>query len=154
MLIQIKPNVAVQWFATGDSDFNTVHQLCDWIFPASERVSPDPANPQQHYTAAIIQFQKVIACGQLTAITAGSGRRYLQLSKMAVARPFMYCGYRDMLLRAVIARATQLRAEGILLSARLEAIEFYRSHGFVEFAGTYQHAISGVQYQQMILLIA
>ena len=153
MYIQNRSAPTVHWFSSSDSDFHLVNQLCDWVFPRSALSTLSSTDCPPSHLAAIMEYQKIIACGQLKPTPAASGRRYYELSKMAVARPFIYCGYRDILLLAMMSQAKQLCAEGLFLRARVEAVDFYRSYGFVEFAEIYLDRASGCPHQQMIALL-
>jgi len=74
---------------------------------------------------------------------AGTGRLYVDvdgrftIGRLCVLKENRGMGYGDLLMRMLIARALDLNAAGIYLSAQVERAGFYEKYGFTALGETY-----------------
>lgn len=91
----------------------------------------------------------VVGTGRLLPVRVESGRRISHIGRMAVLRNARGQGVGAALLDALIAAARGRGDDGIVLSAQVHALGFYRARGFIEEGPAYPEA--GIDHQDMRL---
>jgi predicted GNAT family N-acyltransferase len=83
------------------------------------------------------------------AAPVGTGRLLPDghIGRMAVLAPWRGRGVGGRLLQALMARAKERGDAEVLLSAQVQAVEFYRRHGFTASGPVYEEA--GIPHQEM-----
>lgn len=109
---------------------------------------------EQNVPAGIELDEKDAACMHAIAYdeagkAIGTGRLLPDghIGRMAVVREWRRRGVGAELLEALVAEAGRRGHKEVVLSAQLQALEFYRGHGFVAEGKVFEEA--GILHQQM-----
>ena len=113
------------------------------IFVGEQNVPPgielDDKDPECLHAVAYDEAGKAIGTGRL--LPDG------QIGRMAVIKDWRRRGVGDAILEALVAEARKRGHAEVVVSAQLQAAEFYRNHGFVADGKVYKDA--GILHEKM-----
>lgn len=72
-----------------------------------------------------------------------------QIGRMAVLRPFRRCGVGSAMLKKILSIAYSMNMKTVFLNAQVDAILFYKQHGFIEQGDVFDDA--GIPHINMVM---
>ena len=72
-----------------------------------------------------------------------------QIGRMAVLKPFRRCGIGSAMLHNILSIAKAMDMETVFLNAQVDAIQFYKKHGFIEQGDVFDDA--GIPHLNMVM---
>jgi predicted GNAT family N-acyltransferase len=126
---------------------NQVFKLRHTVFVNEQGVPPELERDEfdkSAYHAAVIQNGEVIAAGRLV-IKGVSGK----IGRMAVKKEWRGKGIGSLILQKLLQIGKEKKITCFYLHAQLQAVPFYRKHGFAPVGEIFEEA--GILHQEMTL---
>jgi predicted GNAT family N-acyltransferase len=109
-------------------------------------IEADAADAQALHAVATNRFGMAVGTGRAVWTPDGNAR----IGRMAVLASVRGAGVGASLLAALVGECRSRGAGEVMLHAQVDAIEFYRRHGFQARGPRFQEA--GIEHQEMVLL--